>query len=100
MNKTEAWQQARRILKVAFEDAGITTCEVKLDGNCWNNNGLSFAHSKKRADIQGAELYEAVLACAYCHTVIEGMRKEKMTKLVRKIIAERIRQPVLPEGCY
>ncbi len=99
-NKTREWQQARRLLKVAFEKAGITTCELKLDKNCWRDNGLSFAHSKKRGDIEDSELYEVVLGCAYCHTLIEGMRKDDMTKLVRDTIAKRVRQLVLPDRCY
>jgi hypothetical protein len=99
-NKTREWQQAKRVLKPAFEDAGITECELRLDANCWRNNGLSWAHSKKRGDIRGGELYEVVVGCAYCHTMIEGMPKDKMTKLVREVIAKRTRQPVLPEGCY
>jgi hypothetical protein len=94
-NKVQEWLAARRVLKSAFQEAGITICEVKLDDNCWNNNGLSFAHSKKRHDIEGDELYEVVLACAYCHTMIEGMKKADMTKFVRNIIANRTCQPVL-----
>jgi hypothetical protein len=94
-NKTREWQDAKRVLKPAFEKAGITFCELRLDKSCWGSVGLSWAHSKKRADIEDDELYEVVVACAYCHTIIEGMPKEKMTKLVRGIIAKRICQPVL-----
>jgi hypothetical protein len=95
MGRVQQWDNARKKLKIAFRQVGITTCEVRLDGNCWRDNGLSFAHSKKRNDIQGDELYEVVLACAYCHTMMEGMDKEAMTKLVRSIIAKRICQPRL-----
>lgn len=95
-NKTREWQHARRILKIAFEAAGITRCELMLDENCWHTSCLSWAHSKKRGDIVGNEIYEVVLACAYCHTMIEGMPKDNMTQLVRDTIAKRARQPLLP----
>lgn len=97
-NKTQEWAHAKRILKIAFEAAGITCCELQLNRQCWHNDGLSWAHSKKRGDIVGDEIYEVVLGCAYCHTVIEGMPKEKMTKLVRGVIKKRARQPLLPVG--
>lgn len=56
---------------------------------------LSFAHSKKRDDIQNKEEYEEViLACIDpCHRDIENMPKEKMLQIVQEIIAKREIQP-------
>ncbi len=93
--KTQEWETARRKLKIAFEAAGITSCEVRCKG-CWRDNALSFAHSKKRANIKGDEIYEVVLACAsICHQILEEMPEARMTEVVRSIISHRITPVVL-----
>lgn len=89
--KTREWERVRRQLKKRFMAAGITTCELKFP-QCWCDNTLGFAHSRKRLD----PLYdsrEVVLACGSCHTAIEGFTHEGMLEEVKAIIANRERQP-------
>lgn len=91
--KTKAWDSLRAKLKPKFESAGITTCEAKFPHNCWWSIGLSFAHSKKRADIQGEELSEVALLCPDAHQIAEAKPKPEMYELILEIIASRERQP-------
>ena len=84
--KTDSWKEVLAELKVRFERAGITSCELRLDG-CWRNNALSFAHSKKRRKIEEGELTETCLLCVPCHQKIE-FRKD-MTEIVRGVINQR-----------
>jgi hypothetical protein len=87
------WENIRRKLKVRFKRVGITRCEIKFDLQCWDNYALSFAHAKKRRFLKGEELEVCVLACARCHTAIEGLRHAEMESLVLTIIADRPVQP-------
>lgn len=48
--KTAEWDRVRAKLKPRFARAGIVRCEVMLPG-CWRDNGLGFAHSKKRRNV-------------------------------------------------
>lgn len=87
--RTAAWDSLRAKMKPEFERAGITRCECRYEG-CTGAAMLSFAHSKKRRNIVGAELEECALACTTCHDVLENEYGEaEMTRLVREIIAAR-----------
>lgn len=87
--KTREWDKVRAKLKVAFEKAGITSCEIKCEG-CWLDAGLGFAHSVKRRFITTPELMaEAALACINCHNLIEAMPHTRMADVVRTVIAHR-----------
>lgn len=91
--KTREWEKVRRQLKKRFMAAGIIECEIGF-AQCWRDNGLSFAHGKKRRELIGDELKTlVVLACAPCHTAIEGMDREYMLHRIMGIIANRERQP-------
>lgn len=85
--KTKAWDKARAQLKKEFEEKGITTCELKLEV-CWNNNALSFAHTKKRRNV--TDLKRVVLACVPCHQVVEAWPEERMEEYLEDIISKRI----------
>ena len=66
---------AVRKLKKIYEEKGITTCELRLEG-CANNWALGFAHRHKRRWYYGIEeqlhsFEETVLACSPCHEKIE-----------------------------
>ena len=87
--KTIAWAKERAKLKLKFAEWGVTTCEVRFQG-CWRDNGLSFAHAKKRRNLRQGELSEVVLACAPCHTELELLPEAEMTKIVRRIIKNRL----------
>lgn len=82
----------REQLKPRFEAVGITRCEFRYDG-CWRDNGLSFAHTKKRRNLRDGELEIVALACIPCHNKIELLKEEVMTKVVLEVIAQRICQP-------
>ena len=89
----KAWEAAKRILKPAFERAGITTCE-----HCGNDSFLSWAHLKKRRDIPrgSPELFRVVLLCTMHRSGIgEGchQRFEDQPEILEAIIANRETQP-------
>ena len=78
MNWTKYWNEQRKKLKKIFEEKGIMLCEVRLDDNCWLNNGLSFAHRHKRIWYKKAgreyllgDFRQVILACPYCHDKME-----------------------------
>jgi hypothetical protein len=68
--KTIAWEKARKELKKAYMEIGITHCEAKLEGcDGW---GLSFAHRYKRSDSRCSHTVKGtILACISCHTKME-----------------------------
>lgn len=88
--RTIAWDWTRRKLKVAFERAGITSCEIMDSSWCTGNHNLSFAHSLKRRFIATqAQLEEVALACVNCHDNIEKLGHVAMARIVRETIAAR-----------
>jgi hypothetical protein len=90
-DKTDAWEEALAELKVRFQIAGVTECELRWEG-CWRNNALSFAHSKKRRKVSSPEeLRECILACVPCHNRLEY--GQNMYDIVRRVIASRKVQP-------
>lgn len=65
-------------LKKIYEEKGITTCELRLS-DCWEDNGLSFAHRHKRIWYKGqehklSEFNQTILCCLQCHQKIEYKR--------------------------
>jgi hypothetical protein len=91
--KGKEWQACRAKLKVAFQRAGITTCELLFPG-CWHDNGLGFAHTKKRRNITTEEgLREVALACNRCHDIVEAFSEDIMCYYIRNVIAARKTQP-------
>jgi len=87
--KTAAWENCRAKLKPRFERAGITVCEFQFSG-CWRDNGLGFAHSRKRRNVTTPELLEeCALTCNVCHDIAEAWPEEKMMAFVRRVIADR-----------
>ena len=62
-------------LKRIYLEKEITSCELQFPG-CWVNNGLSFAHFKKRIHYKSrpellSSFYQTILCCINCHNVIE-----------------------------
>ena len=75
MNRVKEWAKERVKLKRIYQEKGIITCEIRLEG-CMGNFGLSFAHKHKRIfyyDKPGllGSFGETLLACAFCHSAIE-----------------------------
>jgi hypothetical protein len=95
--RTIAWENARRYLKSRFLEWGITRCEWPWPHACWHDNGLSFAHSKKRLNMKGDEIYEVALLCPVAHNLVESLPEREMTKMIRKII--KTREEKLNEYC-
>ncbi len=87
--KTLEWDEAREKLKEQFDDWGITSCELQMEG-CWKRNGLSFAHIDKRKNLLPGELMSVILACVPCHQKIEKLPSQKMRSIIEKIIENRI----------
>ncbi len=88
------WEKLRVEMKAAYMRAGIATCEYR-SGGCWRDDGLGFAHSLKRRNIKtDAEKKETILACNYCHEMIESMSEEWMNRTVKRIISQR-KTPVI-----
>jgi sugar phosphate isomerase/epimerase len=79
------WPSTRAKIKKIFEANNITCCE-----KCGNRSFLTFAHSKKRADIKTQkDMEEVALLCQACHRDIEFMSHEAMYNIVTRIISER-----------
>lgn len=86
--KTLEWAKVRKELKIEFEASGVTTCQFRLE-DCWNDNGLSFAHAVKRSRLKAdskpgepTHIKTVALACPTCHTRIEMMKPSEMEAIV------------------
>jgi hypothetical protein len=87
--KTRAWRNCVVRLKKKFERMGITSCELQYEG-CWGDHSLGFAHGRKRRWLREDELESLViLACNYCHDVIERKSPEEMLAVVQETIHKR-----------
>jgi len=86
--KTRSWESARRKLKIAFEAAGITRCELNYD-ECWRFYTLGFAHHRKRRNLKPSELTICILACNSCHDKLESQPEAEMERIVLETIDNR-----------
>lgn len=84
----KAWSAARAQAKVQFQAAAITECEARKEG-CWRNNGLGFAHLKKRRNLVQGELQIVVLLCNPCHDIFELLPEAEMGRQLQEIINAR-----------
>lgn len=88
--KGKAWNNARRNIKPEFEALGITRCELNYEG-CWKAEALSFAHSQRRRFITSSDsLREVVLACTFCHKILDEKPREETYRIVNEIISNRV----------
>jgi hypothetical protein len=103
--KTNEWEAAKKVLKPAFAEVGLTFCEV---GKYLLQNPdyeaimlqhrhyffLTWAHGDKRDNLVGDELLTlVVLSCVDCHNYIEKLPREEMRAIVESIISHRQTQP-------
>jgi hypothetical protein len=104
-NKNNEWKRIKKELNPIFIDANLyDVCELGFEEVCIGNAlPLSYAHSKKRADIakdepeRTRELKEVIRTCAKCHYYIEYQlgnddmysAKEKMYLVVTECIKRR-----------
>lgn len=101
--KTKDWNNAKRKLKVAFQNVGLTHCEVgvylmqfaehrEVMYRHRHRFALSWAHGDKRRNLVGDELVTLVaLACQDCHNYIEY--RDDMREIIEAVIASRSVQP-------
>lgn len=91
--KTNAWNNARAIIKRRFEKVGITRCELrgsdKVPHDCGNDNYLGFAHDAKRRKLTAEDLYRVILICNFAHDIIEALPPEEMKAIVDDTIQLR-----------
>lgn len=89
--KTIAWNNERRKLKAEFEAMGVAYCEACIDPfKCWGTQGLGFAHSKKRRKLKKGELSRVILACNYCHDILDNkMDAQEMEDFIDQVIESR-----------
>jgi hypothetical protein len=81
MGKVSKWNTARRKLKVQFERAGQTRCQL-----CGSGMFLGFAHRLKRRYITtDDELSIAALLCVQCHEKLEYGPKDEMYEVVTRL---------------
>ena len=84
-----AWDRTRAKLKVRFERAGLTRCEV-----CGTDNALGFADSKPRRMITTqAEMEEVALLCNADHHEADSHGHENQENVIKFIISKRETQP-------
>lgn len=86
-------RENRKALRVFKKDAArysIDGCEARYEG-CTGKENLTWAHGRKRRELQGDELQHfAIVCCAVCHRRLdEGMSHERMANEVSRIIALR-----------
>lgn len=82
-------------LKRIYSEKGITSCELRLSG-CWGDNGLSFAHFKKRIHYKSrpellSSFYQTILCCISCHNAIE-YNKVLTAKVFGQLRGERTQE--------
>lgn len=88
--KGRQWANVRRNeLKPAFEAMGVTSCELRYE-NCANDDYLGFAHAAKRRKLSVDDLNHVILACNFCHDLLEVMPPEEMQRIVDETIHNRI----------
>lgn len=94
--RTKAWDKAWRFLKPRFDTAGRTRCEFGfIAHDC--GGILTPAHSKKRREMQGPDIYHVALACLNVHRILdEQMAHEAMESAVMRAI-ENHGGLILPE---
>lgn len=90
--KTDQWDRIRRQLIIRFQLVGLTYCELQYQG-CWRDNGLTFAHRKKRRLCDEDELHICVMACQHCHDKVEYIGHEAMFQVIQEVIENRSVQP-------
>lgn len=102
--KTREWEAAKRVLKPAYLQAGIVSCELApvLEGRGFDISKhrhwffLTWVHGDKRKQLVGDELLTlVVLGCVDCHDFIEVMPRAEMRAIVEEAISRRRVQPIL-----
>lgn len=94
--RTSEWDRAWKFLKPRLEAAGRIYCELSFVPHACSTT-LTPAHSRKRREMQGDDIYMVCLACTTGHQILdERMSHEDMHKAVMRAINEN-GGPILPE---
>lgn len=103
--KTNDWETAKKLLKPAFDEVGLTYCEVGLYLNQFDKHRekmesinhrffMTWAHGDKRDNLEGAEIITLVaFCCVGCHQYIEKMPRLEMRRIIEGCIGSRVKQP-------
>lgn len=94
--KTKEWNALRRKLKTAFAEAGIFSCEIRLDSNCTGAWTAAFAHIDKRDKLAPEELESVVLACQSCHHKVEYFCEKYTNQTMREYLTHIINNRNVP----
>lgn len=84
--RTKNWRKAWRFLKPELEKRGRTGCEFKfIPHECWGP--LDPAHSKKRRNMKGNDIYAVALGCRAVHNFLDlNCTHEEMELFVMRAI--------------
>lgn len=93
------WDDVRSELYPKFIAAGITSCELRMEGVCeeWP---LTFAHSLRRNDIdklrkQGdwetyaQKMREVARLCQKCHSKVDSNKRDVSEEIILTVIRKR-----------
>lgn len=88
--KSKQWIEARKEVVEHFEEIGLPVlCEAQLEG-CTRTMFLTFAHSRRRRNIENAEqLKEIALLCSTCHSIVDGWKPEHTEYYIKQLIDKR-----------
>jgi hypothetical protein len=96
--RTKTWQQVSAWLRPRLDRAGRVGCELRKvlpHGECWGP--IDLAHSKKRAKMQGDDIYLVIRACRKSHDILDlKLTHEQMEKVVLAAI-RKAGGPILPK---
>jgi len=95
--RTKTWREVWSWLKPRLERAGRAGCEFRSvlpHGECWGP--IDPCHSKKRAKMQGNDVYMIALGCRKIHDQLDlKLSHEQMEKVVLTAI-RKAGGPILP----
>ncbi len=84
--RVDQWDRIRAKLKIQFERAFITRCEM-----CGSSYALGFCHRFPRRMCDENELHIVALVCNDpCHKIIDGSGHANMKNMVEGLIAKRV----------
>lgn len=81
-------RRAQNVGDKAIRAAGVTSCELRLEG-CTGSWALTRAHRKKRRFCDEKELAIYAVACASCHDIAESKSHEEMFDIINAAIQRR-----------
>jgi hypothetical protein len=94
--RTADWIRAWRFLKAELEKRGRTSCEFKfIPHECWGP--LDPAHSKKRRNMKGNDIYMVALGCRAIHNFLDLQCTHEQMELFVLHAIDLAGGPILPE---